>query len=110
MIRFLSLGLALVFAGCATSSIIPTGPQTYQVSASGVGFGTEWVRETVYKKANKYCTDRGLVMMPVSFEAEKGIYGRTAPSAALTFRALPPGDPEIQRPSTPSSIEQIQIR
>lgn len=110
MIRFLFLGLALVFAGCATSSVIPTGPQTYQVSASGAGAGTEWVREAVYKKANKFCEDRGLVMMPVSFDAERGVAGMTVPTAELTFRALPPGDPEIKRPSTPSSIQQIQMR
>jgi hypothetical protein len=89
---------ALFLTGCVSTSVISSGPDTYMVSASGAGFATAGVRETVYRKANKYCEDRGLVMVPVSFKARPGELGRHPPSADLIFRALKPGDPDIDRP------------
>ena len=78
------------------------------VTASGAGFSTAGVREKVYAKANKYCQERGLVMMPVSFRASPGELGRHAPNADLVFRALKPGDPEIKRPRLTESDEKIE--
>ena len=51
-------------------------------------------------------------MVPVSFDAREGVYGQTAPSANLVFRALHPGDPEIKRPNLegPDHIERVQVR
>ena len=82
------------------------------VSSSSPGFSSAWVRERVYEKANSYCAKRALVMVPVSFDAREGVYGQTAPSANLVFRALHPGDPEIKRPNLegPDHIERVQVR
>ena len=64
--------LGLFLAGCASSDVISAGPDTYMVSASGVGFATAGVREAVYKKANDFCAARGLVMVPVSLKVREG--------------------------------------
>lgn len=104
--------ITLIFTlltGCVSSGVIPSGPDTYMVSASGAGFATAGVRETVYEKANEFCKERGLVMVPVSFKAREGEFGRRPPSADLIFRALKPGDPAIDRPDIIESDESIVI-
>ncbi|NDV63134.1 SHOCT domain-containing protein [Puniceicoccales bacterium CK1056] len=79
------------------------------VTSSGAGFSTASVRENVFQKASEYCESKGLVMMPVSFNAEPGRMGRNAPSADLVFRALKPGDPELGRPNLRESDEKLDI-
>ena len=66
----------------------------------------------VYALANKFCEERGLVMVPLSMDVKEGVTGRNAPSATLVFRALKPGDPEIKRVNVeaPDRIYQIQER
>lgn len=100
-----------LLTGCA-SEVIPAGPDTFTVSSSGAGFSTAGVRARCYKAANAYCKKHGLVMVPVSFDAQGGVLGRRPPTADLVFRALKPGDPDIKRPNveTPNNIERIEIR
>lgn len=106
-----ALILVSFFAGCA-AQVIPAGPDTFTVSSSGAGFSTAGVRARTYRAANDYCTRRGLVMVPVSFDAQGGVLGQRAPTADLVFRALRPGDPEIKRPNVegPNYIERVQHR
>jgi len=99
----------ILIAGCATSNIIPVGPETYMVTSSGAGFSSAGVRETVFEKANTFCTEKGLVMIPVSFKAEEGRPGRSVPNASLTFRALRSGDQAIQRPDIIEADENIHV-
>lgn len=101
--------LLLLVAGCATSNIIPVGPETYMVTSSGAGFSSAGVREAVFEKANAFCTEKGLVMIPVSFKAEEGRYGQNAPNASLTFRALRSGDPAIQRPDIVEADDSVHV-
>lgn len=110
-----SLVLAMIcslMVSCRTSGVIPCGPDTYMVTSSGAGFGTAGVRTNCFEKANKFCAERGLVMVPVSFDARGGELGKRPPSADLTFRALRPGDPDIKRPvmEAPDAIYRVQIR
>ena len=107
-------GAAIAFsllAGCA-AEVIPAGPDTYTVASSGAGFSTAGVRAKTYRAANDYCQKRGLVMVPVSFDAQGGVLGQRPPTAELVFRALTPGDPEIKRPNVegPNYIQRIQSR
>jgi hypothetical protein len=106
ILLFLS-ALLLLATGCASSDVISAGPDTYMVSASGAGFATAGVREKVYKKANDFCAERGLVMVPVSFKARPGAFGQHPPSADLIFRALKPGDPAIGRPDLTGDDEAV---
>lgn len=112
VVRWLAMAAsALFFAGCA-AEVVPAGPDTYTVAASGAGFSSAGVRASVYKTANEFCAKRGLVMVPVSFDVKDGELGRRPPSAELVFRALRPGDPEIKRPNIegPNFILRVQNR
>ena len=101
----------LVFAAC-TSGVIPAGPNTYiitkQVSSFSSGASG---KAQCYREASAFCAQRGLVMIPVSSDAQSAEFGKMG-NAELTFRALPPGDPEIRRGSidAPTSIQRIQYR
>ena len=105
------IALTLVILGCASPGVLPTGPDTYTVtSGSSAGFSSAGVRKEVYTLANKFCQERGLVMVPVSLDAREGALARHPPSATLVFRALKPGDPEIKRVNVegPDKIIRIQ--
>ena len=102
----LSICIAIL-SGCVSSDVISTGPDTYMVSASGVGFATAGVRESVYKKANEFCAAKGLVMVPVSLKVREGALGQRPPGADLIFRALKPGDPAIGRPELTGDDERL---
>ena len=103
----------VLLAGCAGGEIIPSGPDTYTVtSGASAGFSSAGVRAEVYKAANKFCEERGLIMVPVSLDAREGALAQHPPSATLVFRALKPGDPDIKRVNVegPDSIQRIQTR
>ena len=55
-----------------------------------------------YQQASAWCKARGLVMVPVTSDAQEAIAFRNAGHAELTFHALKPGDPAI--------TNQIEIR
>ena len=103
--------LALLLSAC-TTDVLPCGPDTYTITSGGAGFSDAGVRTRVLTKANDFCTQRGLVMVPVSMDSERGVYGKKAPNATLVFRALRPGDPDIKRPNVegPNSIVRLQVR
>jgi len=94
------ISAAIVFLTNCTSSVIPSGPDTYTVTASGAGFGTGGVQSSVYAKANEYCRELGLTMVPVSIQTREGVYGQRPPSAELVFKALKQGDPNISQTKT----------
>jgi len=105
--------LILLITGCASPGVIPAGPDTFTVtSGTSAGFSSANVRAEVYLLANKFCEERGLIMVPVSMDAREGALGRHPPSATLVFKALSPGDPEIKRVNVegPDSITRIQNR
>lgn len=108
-----ALAMILFISGCASPGVIPAGPDTYSVtSGTSAGFSSAGVREEVYTLANEFCTERGLVMVPISMDAKDGEMGRHPPSATLVFRALRPGDPDIKRVNVegPDTIQRIQLR
>ena len=109
---FLPLLICLLLPSCSTSSVIPCGPDTYMVTSSGAGFSEGPTLEKVYGKANAFCSERGLVMVPVDIDSQGGVYGQRPPSARLTFQALKPGDPRIKKGSTsaPDTIIRVQHR
>ncbi len=91
----------LLLAGCATGPrVVASGPSTYSISAED---GLRWntttrpAREIAFETANRYCIKRKLVMVPVSLDVHPGEIGVRTATADLVFRALPPGDPRIER-------------
>jgi hypothetical protein len=100
-VPFPALALAFLIAGCAWGPrVVSAGPQTYTITAEE---GLKWnaavipPRELVFHAANKYCTKRKLVMVPISLDVRPGEMGVRLATADLVFRALPPGDPQIAR-------------
>ncbi len=65
----------------------------------------------IYKEASEWCEKRGLVMVPVATDSQESYPGHMG-QAQLTFRALKPGDPDIQRATVekPDHVQRIQLR
>ena len=99
-----------ILVGCTTSNVISTGPDTYMVTSSGAGFSTAGVKENVFGKANEFCEEKGLIMVPVSFNAKPGVAGRNVPSADLTFKALKPGDPRIKEMNLTEADQRVEVK
>ncbi len=110
--RFLFALIPVLFSGCA-SPITPAGPDTYMIATTSVGLVTGSApKAKAYRLASKWCTDRGLVMVPVSTDSRDTEIGGRYAGAELYFRALKPGDPGIHRPSVdkPDHIQRVQVR
>ena len=102
----------ILLSSCA-SSVVPAGPDTYMISTTEVGLTQGGrAKAAAYRKADAWCRERGLVMVPIAVDQHSaepfGRYG----GAELTFRALKPGDPAIQRTNVekPDHTQRIQLR
>jgi hypothetical protein len=88
--NILIIGLAaLLAAGCASNSIAPMGNDTYMINRGGWprmnGFA---VQSECYRDANQFCTNRGLIMIPVSTTMIDGqVFDHNA-SSTLVFIAV----------------------
>ena len=80
------------FVGCASNSsnVVPSGNETYTVSASrpvvGVGYSTG-AQESVYEQANTFCKNKDLNFEVVQFTQNPSSFGRAA-NATLQFRSM----------------------
>jgi hypothetical protein len=80
------------FVGCASNSsnVVPSGNETYTVSASrpvvGVGYSTG-AQESVYEQANTFCKNKDLNFEVVQFTQNPSSFGRAA-NATLQFRCM----------------------
>jgi hypothetical protein len=89
--KYLATVLALGFAGCASSGIIPTGPDTYMVtkkSAGGLFTSGNAVLADLYIEANDYCGHRGQVVDTVNTNAQNAIPFARVPNAKLDFKCV----------------------
>jgi hypothetical protein len=90
--------LAIALCGCSTG-VVPMGKDTYMISRKGTGWATHGeMKAKCYRDANKFCAKRGLEMVPVSTTGKDGTPGFLPATCELTFRAVPPNDPENVRP------------
>jgi hypothetical protein len=106
------IATAIFLAGCASSGVQPAGPDTYIVSHRVTAFDTTGSAKAAnYQAASEWCAQRGLVMVPVSSDAQPMGFGHPG-SAELLFRALKPGDPEIKRANveSPDHTQRIELR
>jgi hypothetical protein len=105
-------GIVASLTGCSTG-VVAAGPDTYMISKSIPFFSTVGsAKASVYRDASKWCSERGLVMVPLATDATQPVAGQHMGSAELTFRALRPGDPEIRRGNIerPDHTQRIQSR
>ena len=108
----LALIASITLIGCS-SGVVPAGPDTYMVSRSVSGFSTVGAaKASAYREASAWCASRGLVMVPISSDEQNPVTGQRMGHAELTFRALRPGDPDINRANVekPDHTQRIQMR
>lgn len=103
--------VSLVLVGCASSSgVQKVGPDTYTVSSATDGYtGREaGARKRALEEANAHCAGMGREIMVTSLNAA-GTWNRG--NAAVTFRCLAKGDPDLHRPDLePAPTAVIQTR
>ena len=108
-----ALALPILILTACTSGVIPAGPRTYIITKSVSAFSSGAAgKAQCYREASEWCEKRGLVMVPISSDAQSAENGRKMGGAELTFRALPPGDPEIKRGNieAPTTTTRLQYR
>lgn len=100
----------MALIGCATTTdVVPMGPDTYMISASAPGARKSGsvLKASLYKQADEWCRERGLVMVPVSEQSANSTGIGSGASAEVVFRAVKPGDPEIRRTNLKRSPDTV---
>lgn len=97
----ISLGFAVLLAGCATNSgIVPMGQDSYMVSRqAATGFsGLGNLKAEALKEANEYCISQGMAMQVANTNesAPPYIFGNF-PKAEVQFMCLNKNDPQLTR-------------
>jgi hypothetical protein len=82
-----------MFAGCASTGVVPTDPGTYMISkqsAAGI-FGTSGgVRADIYAEPNQFCARTGQVVETVNIEVKDAVPFVRTSSATLQFKCVSP--------------------
>jgi hypothetical protein len=103
MQRATLLGVVLFgCVGCAASTgVLPAGPDTYTVTErfAPVRGGSVEAQKVATTEANAYCAQQGRQYFPLNMSPLASMTGQgTQTGYSITFRCLPPGDPELTRP------------
>lgn len=94
------IALCAALTGCVTvgSKPVEVGPDTYQMSMTGVGFATQAnTNMKALEAAGDFCTQRGLHMVPKN-SSESGVYGWSPRQDSLVFMCLRADDPRYTAP------------
>lgn len=89
--RRCGLVLCVALAGCASSGVQRTGPDTYMLSKTGAGgiFSSgSAVKADLYSEANAFCAGKGMVAETVNADAKNAIPFVRMNSAELEFRCV----------------------
>ena len=92
--------ISFFLAGCITtpSNVVSVGKDTYQLSATGVGFSTQSsANMAALETASAYCANFGKKML-LKQSTENGVYGFSPRRSDLTFMCLKEDDPAYQQP------------
>jgi hypothetical protein len=92
---FVILSFGIVVAGCATSSVVQVGPDTYTLSAKRCDV-CEPAAGAASEQAGKYCVAQGkfLIVRNMSVVQEFG-----HDIATINFSCVTADDPEYKRPN-----------
>lgn len=91
MRRISCLALAALLSACASSGVVPTGPDTYMVtkkSAGGLFVSGSQVKADLYVEANDFCSKQGKAVETVSATAQNAIPFARMPNAELNFKCV----------------------
>lgn len=99
MIRAFIVSFALVsLTGCASTGVVPTGPNSYMIGKTSAGCGfrsADGTTAKLYRQANAYCSAQGKQILTLDVTARDGIPFARCASARLQFKCLAPDDPEL---------------
>lgn len=101
--KIIFIVVALSLTGCAQSTgAMKMGPDTYSVTADALG--TSNARQTALSEANNHCHAMGREILVTNTNAGKdrarSVYG-------VTFKCLPLGDPDLQRPNYEAAADIV---
>ena len=91
MRRISALFLIATLGACASSGVVPTGPDTYMLtktSAGGVFVSGSSVKSDPYIEANKFCASKGLAVDTVDASSKNAFPFARMPSAELHFKCV----------------------
>jgi hypothetical protein len=99
--------LALALAGCATSAVIPTGPETYSLSATRCGLCTP-VSGYVTEEASKYCQSQGkhLVVNNVTGNNMQPMFPG---SATINFSCVSQDNAQLRQEAKEECVKEYAI-
>jgi hypothetical protein len=103
-------------ASAASTGILPAGPDTYTVTErrSPVLGGSVEAQKVATLEANDHCAKQGRVFQPMNFQTLSAMSGTgTETGYTVTFRCLPPGDRDLQRPvyeRQPTTVIETRTR
>lgn len=102
----------ILFLGCASSQIVPHGPDTYLIyREGGTGFSDpKLLRVEAIREANDFCLSKGKEFLIVGTDERRGAPFAYA-SGEVTFRCLDKDDPDLIRPTLqkePDTVIRVQ--
>jgi hypothetical protein len=101
MNRVLVIVGTLLLGGCITtpSNVVSIGKDTYQISATGVGFSTQSAANmAALETASAYCANLGRKLQ-LKQAAESGVYGFSPRRSDVVFMCLKEDDPAYLQPA-----------
>lgn len=106
--RKIALTLMISLAGCASSRVVPIGPDTFMIQRQGgTGFSdVGGLKMDAIEGAGAYCAKDGKHLSIVSVEAVPSRGMGQYPQADVQFRCLKTGDPDLKRTSLERAPEQ----
>lgn len=101
---------AVMFAGCASTGVVPMGQDSYMIGKKdgAPGIGVSFTNKAeVYSEANAFCQAKGLEVMTLHVNTTAAMPARLG-STELQFRCVPPGG--AASPLIKDADKTIEIR
>ena len=80
--------IALFLVGCARSSVVPVGEDTYVLTRAQKGFGTTAVREQALEEAESYCNSKGMSIEVLGVGEREMVVFTADPEAQVSFKCI----------------------
>lgn len=88
IVSFALVASAALLAGCASSGVVKTGPNTYMIANSEWGFTSGgYQKAKAVSEADTYCQSMGKEILVIGSSAHGVRFGRV-PSADVEFKCL----------------------
>lgn len=88
--------LIVTLAGCASTGVVSTGPDTYMIAMTDA---TKWsgaeVTAALYREANAFCAEQKKQLITIKVAALDYNFWSTYANSNLEFRCVAGGDPVL---------------